>query len=99
MEASVKYTVLFRNDARSPIHIYWIDYRGVPQLRGALLAGGVFSQQTYYTHPWTFQTATDGKELNASANGVSSLVFEGKEFKASPDSTILVAIVDQGIIS
>ena len=51
---------------------------------------------TYYTHPWRFVRTTDGEKFKASANGVKSLVFEGEEFGAMPDSILLVSINKNG---
>ncbi len=95
----MRYTASFRNDASFPVNIYWVDYQGTEQLmKGALITGHFYSQTTYFSHPWTFQRTSDGLKLEASAAGVNGLIFEGKAFGASSDSTLLVAIKEEGII-
>ena len=93
IEAEVKFRAVFQNDALSPIDIFWIDYRGSMQpMKRALLPGSETSHMTYFTHPWVFQRSVDKKKLNASANGVENVIFEGKTFGATPDDSILVSI-------
>lgn len=45
--------VIFVNDSRAPIDIYWIDFNGVPVLYATLLPGESYAQPTTEGHVWS----------------------------------------------
>lgn len=46
--------VLFENQTNSPIKLYWLNYEGQKTAYRTLQPGRIHRQQTFVTHPWTF---------------------------------------------
>lgn len=44
--------VQFRNQSKSKIKIYWINYNGKREFYSDLNPGRNYTQDTYMTHPW-----------------------------------------------
>ena len=99
-ETTVQYPAVFRNEGSSPINVYWIDFDGVEDTLPYYIAVG--EQEiidTANTYPYIFRNSPDdGKQLVASANGVSGEVYEGIKFGAQEGIDQIVVITDGGNI-
>ena len=82
--------------ASTPIDVIWIDYKGKEKVyKYDLAMGAEYTINTYFTHPWVFNSSSDGRTtLMARANGHTSPIFEASSFKAEPDSKLLVEVID-----
>ena len=97
-ESTVSYTAVFRNEASSPINVYWIDFNGKETLYGNNLStSNEYRVTTYFTHRWIFRKSVSGEKLAAHANGLSGLTFEGESFQAKAGTTTLIEIKENGI--
>ena len=44
--------VTFRNTSSGTVHVYWLDYSGMPVYYTSIAEGHYYRQQTYISHPW-----------------------------------------------
>ena len=49
-------TMIFRNDRRRPVVVYWIDFDGNRQIQARVPPGGEMIQPTVVGHPWLVAT-------------------------------------------
>lgn len=57
--ASVKTTLIVKNQGSETIKAYWLDYSGHRKLYKEIKSGKSFSVATYVTHPWVIADAFD----------------------------------------
>ena len=82
--------------ASTPIDVIWIDYKGKEKVyKYDLAMGAQYTINTYFTHPWVFNSSSDGRAaLLAKANGHTSPIFEASSFKVEADSKLRVEVID-----
>ena len=57
--ASVKTTLIVKNQGSATIKAYWLNYSGNRKLYKEIQTGKSFSVTTYVTHPWVITDASD----------------------------------------
>ena len=91
--------VKFHNSDRHPIDIKTYDREwNEGTLKSKLGPEEEFSHETYFTQNFLFKRSETKDRLKATANGVTSEVFEGCRFGAEPGRLLFVNIISGNIL-
>jgi len=59
VNSNISIHVLFKNETRIPVSVYWLNFQGGEQFYANIQPGQSHNQQTYVSHPWVIKNMND----------------------------------------
>ena len=89
----IKYSVSFTNNTGRNVDLIWKDYDGVEvTVLNELMPGKDHRKLTFFTHPFIARDSVTRQLRSFYYQSITSVVFEGLKFGASPNTLVEVSI-------